>query len=134
MIASALNVWKSVVIKKWIIKNIILEKNIKLIVSKKTYTHENLFILRNFVKNVRNWTRNKGLNETRFVDRFLTKKNQPKIQSLFIMKIYFLTDTGPKKVRSRTVCPFHGNFAPRLFFLRFSFFDINSSAIIRMDL
>ena len=39
-----------------------------------------------------------------------------------------------KKVRHRTVCPFRGHFAPRLFRLRFSFFDRNSSARIRMAL
>ena len=47
----------------------------------------------------------------------------------------YLTDTGPKgKVRHRTVCPLRGHFAPRLFLLRFSFFDRNSSARIRMAL
>ena len=42
--------------------------------------------------------------------------------------------TREKKVRRRTVYPFRGHFAPRLFLHRFSFFEINSSARIRMAL
>ena len=45
-----------------------------------------------------------------------------------------LTDTAEKKIRHRTVCPFRGHLAPRLFLIRFSFFDRNSCARIRMAL
>ena len=48
--------------------------------------------------------------------------------------LFNLTDTGPKKVRDRTVFPFFGHFAPCLLLLRFSFSDTKSSARIRMVL
>ena len=38
-----------------------------------------------------------------------------------------------KKVGHKTLCPFRGHFAPRLFLLRFSFFDRNLRARIRMS-
>ena len=54
--------------------------------------------------------------------------------SIKLLIYYDLTDTGPKKNRHRTVCPFREHLAPRLILLRFSFFDTYSSARIRMAL
>ena len=61
------------------------------------------------------------------------------LTDIFAMKyenfhFFFLTDTGlEKKVRHRTMCPFRGHFALRLFLL-FLFFEINSSARISLAL
>ena len=52
-----------------------------------------------------------------------------------ILRIWYLwLNRLWKKVGNRTVCPFRGHFASRLFLLRFSFFDRKSSARIRMAL